>query len=96
MEPTGSSGQGHTPPNSKSLAGDFEAWRHLLALKYVEPKFVQYVSRFFTVKSSLDDGLEALALFHGKTKDFVVTNPGSAGAASPDGSPYPGTFKPVG
>jgi hypothetical protein len=32
---------------------------------------------------------------NGVTKDFVVTNPESAGAASPDGTKYPGDFIPV-
>lgn len=31
----------------------------------------------------------------GETKDFVVTTPSSAAALSPDGSAYPGGFKPV-
>lgn len=32
----------------------------------------------------------------GQTKDFVVSNPASAGAVNPDGTKYPGGFKPVG
>jgi len=32
----------------------------------------------------------------GQTKDYVVTNPASSGAMLPDGSSYPGGFKPVG
>jgi mRNA-degrading endonuclease HigB of HigAB toxin-antitoxin module len=32
----------------------------------------------------------------GQTKDFVVTNPPSSGASLPDGSKYPGGFKPIG
>ncbi len=32
---------------------------------------------------------------NGVTKDFVVTNPASSSALSPDGSTYPGGFKPV-
>ncbi|PYG87467.1 hypothetical protein LY28_02137 [Ruminiclostridium sufflavum DSM 19573] len=32
---------------------------------------------------------------NGVTKDFVVTNPSSSSAMSPDGSAYPGGFKPV-
>lgn len=32
---------------------------------------------------------------NGVTKDFVVTNPASSSAISPDGSTYPGGFKPV-
>ena len=31
----------------------------------------------------------------GETKDYVVTNSNRAGAASPDGSSYPGKFTPV-
>jgi hypothetical protein len=34
--------------------------------------------------------------FNGQTKDFTVTNPDSSGAVSPDGSPYPGGFQPIG
>jgi hypothetical protein len=33
---------------------------------------------------------------NGQTKDYVVTNPASSGAMLPDGSAYPGGFKPVG
>ncbi|WP_157571436.1 hypothetical protein [Kocuria rosea] len=33
--------------------------------------------------------------FNGQTKDFVVTNPESSGAAAPDGTPYPGGFTPI-
>lgn len=32
---------------------------------------------------------------NGQTKDYVVTNPQSSGAVSPDGSPYPGGFTPI-
>ena len=32
---------------------------------------------------------------NGETRDFVVTNPESASAKSPDGSDYPGGFKPI-
>jgi len=32
---------------------------------------------------------------NGVTKDFVVSNPASASALSPDGNPYPGGFKPA-
>lgn len=31
----------------------------------------------------------------GVTKDFVTTNPANAGAVNPDGSTYPGGFKPI-
>jgi hypothetical protein len=33
---------------------------------------------------------------NGQTKDYVVANPASSGANLPDGSSYPGGFKPVG
>ncbi len=32
---------------------------------------------------------------NGMTKDYVVTNPASAGAVTPDGSKYPGGFEPI-
>jgi hypothetical protein len=35
-------------------------------------------------------------VLNGQTKDYVVTNPASSGANLPDGSTYPGGFKPVG
>jgi len=34
-------------------------------------------------------------VYDGVSKDYVVTNPASAGAATPDGNQYPGGFKPV-
>lgn len=35
-------------------------------------------------------------VYSGITKDFVVSNPASSQAITPDGNPYPGGFKPIG
>jgi len=50
-----------------------------------------------------DRGITSVYIFYevirmklnGTTKDFVVANPQSSGAVTPDGAPYPGGFTPV-